>query len=77
MTSYRNNKLQCHFISWTVGSHDTLVLRLPDDNYCDMGGAIEIAKVLMPDVRVIVVEEGSSSEKPWYVLGDDAKWRCV
>lgn len=40
--------LQCGWIAWRVVNDGHLALDLPDDNCCDMRGAIKAAEVLCP-----------------------------
>lgn len=53
-TTY-SSKLQCAFHGWRVLADGEIALDLPQDNCCDMRGAIEIAETIMPSVWRIAV----------------------
>ena len=50
--------LQCHWIRWHQSSASEVRLDLPENECCDMNGAIRTAKVLMPRVSSIQTYEG-------------------
>lgn len=56
-----SGKLMCCFSAWRVIADGELALEMPENNVCDMRGAIEIAETIMPSVWRIVTFEG---EKP-------------
>jgi hypothetical protein len=51
----RSDDLQCCWRSWEYIGNKSLRLNLPQYNIPDMGGAIRIAEVIMPDVQKILV----------------------
>lgn len=67
--------LQCEFESWQVDEPRELLLRLPVDCYCDMTGAIKVAKFLMPDVNKVVILSGGKLSMLYVLLGE--KWHSV
>lgn len=55
MSKAWSKPLICHWKSWTVVNAKHLLLELPADNYCDMDGAVRVAKYLLPGVEVVSV----------------------
>lgn len=51
----RNEKLKCSWGKWEVSGEKSLTLYLPENDVSDMEGTIEIAKILMPNVKIITV----------------------
>jgi len=54
--------LQCGWVAWRVVSDGHLALDLPDDNCCDMRGAIKVAQMLCPMVWRIDTYAGGKPE---------------
>ncbi len=52
-------QLQCAFHAWRVIGKNELALDLPPGNCCDMTGAIDIAKKIMPDAMRIMTLSGA------------------
>ena len=73
MNKAYSQKLQCNFIAWRVLTDDALLLELPKWNCCDMGGAILVAKSILPDVRMILVCEEAEQEFE-YRLSTNGEW---
>ena len=53
-----SSDLQCFWLKWEAFGEDSIKLFLPTDNCCDMGGAIKVAKEIVPGVAVIQVYVG-------------------
>jgi hypothetical protein len=45
--------LQCHWLGWLPDGNDGLVLHTPPLNFPDMAGCVDLAKSVMPGVRLI------------------------
>lgn len=72
-TTY-SSKLQCAFHGWRVLADGEIALDLPQNNCCDMSGAIEIAEKIMPSVwRIAVFADGKSDVEYRHVYG---KWQA-
>ena len=71
-----NEDLVCHWSAWRVISEQHLVLELPSENVCDMGGAIKIAQSLCPDVDTIDVYSGDVLDVQYRFDSDDEKWKA-
>ena len=77
-----NKKLKCAFEAWRVLAENEIALHLPPNNICDMRGALEIAKSIMPAVTRIVVYvaevpdvEYRSSANGWKAY--DWRWKAL
>lgn len=68
-----NKILQCCWQSFHVVGPGKLAIALPDGNCTDMGGAIRIAKTLMPDVSVIYTISGGEPDTMYCKEGKDWK----
>lgn len=66
----RNPKLQCKWKCWWVIAEGELALDMPENNCCDMTGAIEIAKVLMPGVWRIATYAGGEPDTEYQLVRD-------
>lgn len=56
--STHSDELQCRFESWEVAGPRSLVLRMPEDNCCDMRAAVRIAQAILPSVEAVHTLEG-------------------
>lgn len=70
-----SSKLQCVFNGWRVLSDGEIALDMPENNCCDMRGAIDIAKAIMPSVWRIVTYAGGKIDAVY--VGPDDKWRAL
>lgn len=73
-TTY-SSKLQCAFHAWKVIADGELCLELPEDNCCDMDGAIEIAEKIMPAVWRVATFCGGKPDTEYRLMG--GKWLAL
>lgn len=74
-TAPRDDRMWCRWIAWIAVSADTLMLRLPEMNSCDMNRTIAIAQHLLPAVRSIHVYMGGVLDII-YQRNDDGAWEA-
>jgi hypothetical protein len=67
-----SSKLMCAFNSWRVLGDGEIALDMPENNCCDMRGAIEIAQVIMPSVWKISTFSGEIPDAVYILI--DGKW---
>lgn len=73
-TAY-SSKLQCCFHGWRVIADGEIALYMPEDNCCNMDGAIEIAENIMPSVWRVATFSGVKQDTEYRLsLG---KWTAV
>ncbi len=70
-TTY-SSKLKCAFHGWRVLADGEIALDMPENNCCDMSGAIEIAEVIMPSVWKILTFSGEVPDTAYILL--NGKW---
>lgn len=64
-----SDELQCRWECWSIPKDGWLRLDLPSQNCCDMNGAIQVAKGLMPHVRVILTYSGGEMDTAYIKIG--------
>jgi len=69
MKSAQSHDLQCQWSSWRVVSPTRIALHMPEDNCCDMSGAIRLAQILLPGCRRIDTYAGDKRDTV-YTLND-------
>lgn len=70
-----SSDLQCGWLSWTVVDGGILRLDMPDDNCCDMTGAIKAAEALCPLVWRIDTYAGGKPDTMYLLRGSE--WKAV
>lgn len=73
-TGVRCDRLQCRWLGWEPVKDDGLVLRVPEWNAPDMSGTIDIAKAVMPSVRMVTVMVGDRPDIRYGRRHDDTWW---
>lgn len=72
-----SNDLMCRWISWSIEWDGFLRLDLPEDNCCDMRGAIKIAEAICPMVYRIDVYVGDKLDITYSQANSKAKWEAI
>lgn len=70
-----SSDLVCWWLSWEVAGPKRLIVRLPNNGRTEMGGAIRVAQMLMPDVGVIECVAGDQIDTVYLLL--DGKWEAA
>lgn len=68
-----NEDLKCFWRAIHVKGKNHIRIDLLSGNCTDMGGAIRLAKAVMPEVTRIDTYAGIT-ESTYYVLGENGKW---
>lgn len=70
-----SKELMCEFSGWDVFDNESLILRTPENNYCDMDGAINMAKRIFPNVSHIATKVGGIVDT-CYRKNSLGEWEC-
>lgn len=69
-----NDDLYCHWRRIEVNDPGVISLYFPEDDCCDMSGAIRFCKRIMPDVHTIYCWSGGVKDNAYFYR--HGEWTC-